>query len=200
VLAAGGYAAAVQLWDVRVSSKRPTMSLPLKRDEIITSLLCCTTLHRIVAGASSGSVTSWDLRNLAQSNVAVFGARGPAQAAPLNSRHLPTIAAAWPTPLPYRAQLSFCTATLAGVGEFPVPAALPPAGFPDGRAAVKVALARSATLATSAAGSKVNHLVADPSDPRRVAFSLACGSAGAHSVCSLCHLACGQFAPCRAGA
>lgn len=199
MLAAGGHGPAVQLWDARASTQA-SMSLPLMRDDTVTSLLCTPCAHRIIAGTTSGILVSWDTRKLAPSNVHVFGSRGPAQAHPYRVQHLPTVAAHWPTVLPYRAQLRFCAGVLASMGEIQRVApqsalagaalaaqeanavrgsALGSTPAASNTTMFRLGLSRSSTLATKALGSKVNHLVEDPSDPRRVAFSLSCGSAGA---------------------
>lgn len=204
MLAAGGYARTVQLWDARASTQA-SMSLPLMRDDVVTSLLCSPDAHRIIAGTSSGMLISWDTRKIAPSNVHVFGSRGPTQAQPSRVEHLPALAADWPTVLPYSAQLRLCTGVLASVGELQSAPPQPLSGSlaavaaanavrtggvgvnaaSSGVAAFRLGLSRSATLATKALGSKVNHLIADPTDPRRVAFSLSCGSAGATLLHSL---------------
>ena len=127
MLAAGGYAPTVQLWDARASTQA-SMSLPLMRDDIVTSLLCRPDAHRILAGTSSGMLVSWDTRKIAPSNMHVFGSKGPAQAQPERARHLPSYAADWPTVLPYSAQLRLCTGVLASVGELQSAPPQPPAG------------------------------------------------------------------------
>lgn len=211
MLAAGGYAPAVQLWDARASTQA-SMSLPLMRDDIVTSLLCMPTAHRIVAGTSSGMLVSWDTRKIAPSSMHVFGSKGPAQAQPSRVDHLPSRAADWPTVLPYSAQLRMCTGVLASAGELQSATPQTSSGAPTalaaanavrgshsgvapttgGAAAFRLGISRSVTLATRSHGSKVNHLVADPTDHRRVAFSLACGSAGATLAPSRPALACSR--------
>jgi WD40 repeat protein len=206
MLAAGGYAPTVQLWDARACTKAST-SLPLMREDYVTSLHCSPSCHCIIAGTSSGMLVSWDTRKIAPSNVHVFGSRGPTQAQPTRVDHLPTLAAYWPTVLSYRAQLHLCAGVLASAGE--LQSMIPQLSAVTGAAAAaantvrstssgarhgasgsgaaaslfRMGLSRSSTVATNAHASKVNHLVEDPSDPRRVAFSLACGAAGANATC-----------------
>lgn len=192
MLAAGGYGATVHLWDARASA-RASMALPLQRTAVITSVLACPEVHTVAAGSARGTLDMWDIRKAGHSSTHVLSGRGLSQAAPAETLHLPAAAADAPTALPYAAQLRLsvgaadAAGVLGGVGSDPgaegdtvVSAA---AGGEGGDAAGagrgRVGMARSATVASAARPSAVECLVQDPGDSRRVAFSLACGAAGA---------------------
>lgn len=180
MLAAGGHGAAVHLWDARASA-RASMALPLQRSAIITSVLCCPEAHTVAAGCSRGTLDTWDLRKAGRSSAHVLSGRGLAQASPAASLHLSAAAADAPTALPYAAQLRLAVGAAGAAGG------LPPAedtgvdaGAADGEGGQggRIALARSAALAAAARPSAVESLVQGPGDMRRIAYSLACGSAG----------------------
>ena len=63
MLAAGGYASAVQLWDTRASTS-PSVSLPIPDKDAVTSLSCSAATGRVVAGTMSGRACVWDLRKV----------------------------------------------------------------------------------------------------------------------------------------
>jgi hypothetical protein len=184
MLAAGGYAGSVQLWDAR-ASKHPSTTLQVPSSDTVTALHCCHRSQCAVAGTESGRVHVWDLRML-QSRQPLLTARGATCGSPVATVSPPAALAANPTLLPRSALLQLCLARLRHSSALDTAHAASLAD--ESQAVVGAGTVRLCTApAFSAAGqaSYVTQLLPHPCSHEHVAFSMACGAAGAYHDCPI---------------
>lgn len=179
MLAAGGYAGSMQLWDAR-AAQLPSVCLPLPATRAggtaLTALHCCADSHCAVAGTADGRVCIWDLRFVHDRRPQVFGAMGARihHSAPAAVCTLGRQMAANPTALPPSAQLALLLASLPSLPSFEAASEVAMANT-----AGRIPLHRAPPLAVEGYTGAVTQLLPDAQEPRRVAFSVACGAAGA---------------------
>jgi hypothetical protein len=178
MLAAGGYAGTVQLWDAR-ASKHPSTTLQVPSSDTITALHCCPYSQRAVAGTESGRAHVWDLRML-HNWQPLLTARGATCGSPVATMSPPAALAANPTHLPRSALLQLCLARLRHTSALGSVHAASTEQLVIGEG--KVNLCSTPAFAVAGQASHVSQLLPHPHSSYQVAFSMACGAAGAKDI------------------